>query len=128
MPSLAQVTSVLPSLQNVPAIPLQIAGGVGHVHTPLTHGLAEGQLEVPVTFKQPSPSKPHVATEVGDWQKFVPAWLHPAGGVGHVHAEFGGVPAHGLPAVHDAVLVMTTHPSELVAQVTTSPGGAPRHA
>jgi hypothetical protein len=38
------------------------------------------------------------------------------------------VPAHGFPAVHAAVPVMTTQPSELVPQVTTSPGGAPRHA
>ena len=58
----------------------------------------------------------------------MPAWLQPTGGVGHVHAEFGGAPAHGFPAVHAVAPVMTTHPSELVPQVTTSPGGAPRHA
>ena len=63
--SFAQVTSVLASPQNVP-VPVQIAGGVGQVHCPFTHGLACGQLEVPVTFKQPSTSSPQVATEVGD--------------------------------------------------------------
>jgi hypothetical protein len=126
--SLAQVTSVLASLQNVPVVPLQIAGGVGQVQTPLTHGLVGGQLEVPVMFKQLSASSPQLATDVDDWQKVVPAWLHPGGGAGQVHAEFGGVPAQGLPAVHIIVPVMTTHPSELVPQVTTSPGAAPRHA
>lgn len=63
--SLAQVTSVLASLQKVPAV-VQMAGGVGQVHTPLTHGLAEGQLDVAVMFKQPSPSRPHVAIDVDD--------------------------------------------------------------
>ena len=70
--SLAQVTRVLVSLQKVP-VPVQIAGGVGQVHTPLTHGLPGGQFDVPVMFKQPSPSRPHVAIDVEDWQKFVPA-------------------------------------------------------
>jgi hypothetical protein len=125
--SLAQVTSVLASLQKVP-VPVQMAGGVGQVQTPFTHGLAWGQLDVAVMFKQPSPSRPHVAIDVDDWQKLVPGWLQPMGGVGHVHAEFGGVPAQGFPAVHAVVPVMTTHPSEFVPQVTTSPGGAPRQA
>jgi hypothetical protein len=63
---LAHVTSVFASLQKVPVIPLQIAGDAGHVQTPFTHGLPAGQLDVPVMFKQPSPSSPQVAIDVDD--------------------------------------------------------------
>jgi hypothetical protein len=36
------------------------------VQTPFTHGLPAGQLDVPVMFKQPSPSSPQVAIDVDD--------------------------------------------------------------
>lgn len=64
--SIEQVTMLLASLQKVPVIPLQMAGGVGHVQTPFTQGLLAGQLEVPEMFKQPSLSRLQVAIWVGD--------------------------------------------------------------
>jgi hypothetical protein len=36
------------------------------VQTPATHGLLTGQLDVPVMFKQPSPSIPQDAIDVDD--------------------------------------------------------------
>jgi hypothetical protein len=50
----------------LPGAPLQIAGGTGQVQTPLTHGLVGGQLDAPVTFRQLSASRPHIATVVDD--------------------------------------------------------------
>ena len=66
LPSIAHWTSVFASLQTEPAIPPHITGGVGHVQTPATQGLPAGQLDVPVMFKQPSPSSPQVAIDVDD--------------------------------------------------------------
>jgi hypothetical protein len=64
--SFSQWTSVFVSLQKKPATPPQIAGGAGHVQTPFTHGLLAGQLDVPVMFKQPSPSRLQFAIDVDD--------------------------------------------------------------